>query len=54
MEELPFAAGLQHLHADDYANGRNHAWANNNSSVDIDALSIIEKTIAKYGEIPIH
>jgi len=51
MEELPFAAGLQLLHADDYANGRHSAWANNNASVDIDALANIEATLAKYGKV---
>ena len=53
MEELPFAAGLQLLHADDYVNGRHSAWANNNASVDVDALATIEDTLAKYGKIQI-
>lgn len=53
MEELPFAAGLQILHADDYVHGRHSAWANNNSSVDVDALATIEDTLAKYGKIQI-
>lgn len=53
MEELPFSAGLQILHADDYVNGRSFAWANNNASVDIDALATIEDTLAKYGKIQI-
>ena len=53
MEELPFAAGLQLLHADDYANGRHSAWANNNASVNVDALATIEDTLAKYGKIQI-
>ena len=51
MEELPFAAGLQLLHADDYANGRHSAWANNNAAVDVDALATIEDTLAKYGKV---
>ena len=53
MEDLPFAAGLQLLHADDYVNGRHSAWANNNASVNIDALATIEDTLAKYGKIQI-
>ena len=53
MEELPFAAGLQILHADDYVNGRSFAWANNKASVDIDALATIEDTLAKYGKIQV-
>lgn len=53
MEELPFAAGLQLLHADDYANGRHSAWANNNARVDVDALATIEQTLAKHGKIQI-
>jgi len=53
MEELPFAAGLQLLHADDYVNGRHSAWANNNASVNVDALATIEDTLAKYGKIQI-
>ena len=53
MEELPFAAGLQILHADDYVNGRHSVWANNNASVDVDALATIEDTLAKYGKIQV-
>ncbi len=53
MEELPFAAGLQLMHADDYVNGRHSAWANNNASVNVDALATIEDTLAKYGKIQI-
>ena len=53
MEELPFAAGLQLLHADDYVNGRHSAWANNTASVNVDALATIEDTLAKYGKIQI-
>jgi len=53
MEDLPFAVGLQLLHADDYANGRHSAWANNNARVDIDALATIEQTLAKHGKIQI-
>jgi hypothetical protein len=51
MEDLPFAAGLQLLHADDYVNGRHSAWANNNASVDVDAFATIEATLAKYGKV---
>jgi len=53
MEDLPFAAGLQLLHADDYVNGRHSAWANNSASVNVDALATIEDTLAKYGKIQI-
>ena len=53
MEELPFSVGLQILHADDYINGRHSAWANNKSSVDVDALASIEATLAKYGKIQV-
>ena len=53
MEELPFAAGLQLLHADDYANGRHSAWTNNNARVDVDALATLEDTLAKYGKIQV-
>jgi hypothetical protein len=53
LEELPFAAGLQLLQADDYTKGIHRPWSRNNASVDIDALATIEDTLAKYGKIQV-
>ena len=53
LEELPFAAGLQLLQADDYTKGIHRPWSRNNASVDVDALATIEDTLAKYGKIQV-
>ena len=42
LEDLPFAAGLQILHADDFAHGRKRVWGRNNRATDFDSLAAIE------------
>lgn len=42
LEELPFGAGLQIIHADDYAHGRRRDWARNSRKVDFDSLAAID------------
>jgi hypothetical protein len=52
MEELPFAAGLQMLHADDMVNGVSREW-NKKATLkeDVDALSFIEETLSRHAKI---
>lgn len=47
MEELPFAAGLQIIHADDHANGVERKWNNDNRHSSFDSLATIEAAFAK-------
>jgi hypothetical protein len=47
MEELPFSAGLQIIHADDYSNGVERQWHNLKQSASFDSLSTIEAAFAK-------
>lgn len=47
MEELPFAAGLQIIHADDYSNGRERRWSRNNRAGSFDSLATIEERFSK-------
>jgi len=42
MYSLPFAVGLQILHADDTGKGRQRPWRNSGSKSKIDALAKIE------------
>jgi len=45
MECLPFAAGLQIIFCDDYANGVRRVWSRNHRNVDFDALHQIESAL---------
>ena len=47
LEDLPFAAGLQIIHADDAAHGRKRAWTRNSRKVDFDSLAAIDAAFAK-------
>jgi hypothetical protein len=47
VEELPFAAGLQIIHADDYAHGRARTWERNRRRQDFDSLAIVEDAFSK-------
>jgi len=47
MEELPFAAGLQIIHADDYSNGRERRWCRDERAASFDSLASIEAAFAK-------
>lgn len=47
MEELPFSAGLQMIHADDYQNGIERHWARNERAGSFDSLAIIEEAFSK-------
>ena len=47
MEELPFAAGLQMIHADDYQNGVERRWTRNERAGSFDSLAIIEEAFSK-------
>lgn len=47
MEELPFSAGLQILHADDYANGRARIWSRDKKAEEFDSLALIEDAFSK-------
>ncbi|MEN9535096.1 MAG: hypothetical protein RLZ22_158 [Verrucomicrobiota bacterium] len=42
MEDLPFAAGLQILHAEDYAHNRPRIWSRNKAVSEFDSLQLIE------------
>jgi len=46
MYSLPFAAGLQILHADSASKGRVMPWKNNSSRSKIDVLAKIEEAFA--------
>ena len=47
LEDLPFAAGLQIIHADDAAHGRKRTWTRNSRKVDFDSLAAIDAAFAK-------
>lgn len=47
MEELPFAAGLQIIHADDYSKGIGRTWTRNERVGSFDSLTIIEEAFSK-------
>jgi hypothetical protein len=47
MECLPFAAGLQIIFCDDYANGVRRVWSRNHRNVDFDALANIDKALSQ-------
>lgn len=47
MEELPFAAGLQIIHADDYHNNVDRRWTRDNTAASFDSLSVIEEAFSK-------
>ena len=47
LEDLPFAAGLQIIHADDAAHGRRRTWTRNSRKVDFDSLAAIDAAFAK-------
>jgi hypothetical protein len=52
MEELPFAVGLQMLHADDMVNGISREWSKKAIlKEDVDALSFIEETLSRHAKI---
>ena len=47
LEDLPFAAGLQIIHADDAAHGRKRAWSRNNRATDFDSVAAIDEALAR-------
>ena len=47
LEDLPFAAGLQIIHADDTAHGRRRPWTRNRRTTDFDSLAEIDAAIAR-------
>lgn len=47
MEELPFAAGLQIIHADDYSKGIERRWCRDERADSFDSLAIIEEAFSK-------
>jgi len=47
MEDLPFAAGLQILHAEDYAHNRPRIWSRNKAVSEFDSLQLIEDAFEK-------
>jgi hypothetical protein len=47
LEDLPFAAGLQIIHADDTAHGRRRIWKRNNRATDFDSVAAIDEALAK-------
>jgi hypothetical protein len=47
MEDLPFAAGLQILHAEDYAHNRQRIWSRNKALSEFDSLQLIEDAFEK-------
>lgn len=42
LEDLPFGAGLQIIHTDDFAHGRRRTWSRNSRKVDFDSLAAID------------
>jgi hypothetical protein len=44
---LPFAAGLQLIHADDHAHGRARRWTRNSRRTDFDSLAAIDAAFEK-------
>jgi len=47
MEQLPFSAGLQLLHADSWAHGQQKYWTRNNTAAVFDSITEIEAAFAK-------
>ena len=47
MEELPFSAGLQLLHADAWAHGQKKYWARNNTAAVFDSVAELDAAIEK-------
>lgn len=47
MEDLPFAAGLQIIHADDYSKGIERTWTRNQRAGSFDSLALIEDAFSK-------
>lgn len=47
MEDLPFAAGLQILYAEDYAHGRRRVWSRDKAVSAFDSMSLIEDAFSK-------
>ena len=47
LEELPFAAGLQLIHAEDFASGREKEWAFNESPTDVDSLAMLDAALSR-------
>jgi len=47
MEDLPFAAGLQIIHAEDYSNGRERTWCSDERAASFDSMASIEAAFAK-------
>lgn len=47
MEDLPFAAGLQILYAEDYAHGRRRVWSRDKAVSAFDSMSLIENAFSK-------
>jgi len=47
MEDLPFAAGLQIIHADDYSKGIERRWISNNTAASFDSMALIEDAFSK-------
>jgi hypothetical protein len=47
LEDLPFAAGLQLIHADDHAHGRARRWTRNSRRTDFDSLAAIDAAFEK-------
>lgn len=47
MEELPFAAGLQIIHADDYSKGIERKWSRDNRAASFDSMTAIEEAFSK-------
>jgi hypothetical protein len=47
MEELPFSAGLQLLHADSWAHGAQKYWTRNNTAAVFDSVAELDAAIEK-------
>jgi hypothetical protein len=47
MEQLPFSAGLQLLHADSWAHGQQKYWTRNNTAAVYNSLEEIEAAFSK-------
>jgi hypothetical protein len=47
MEQLPFSAGLQLLHADSWAHGQQKYWTRNNTAAVFDSVAEIDAAFAK-------
>ena len=47
LYEVPFAAGLQMIHADDWNKGNKRSWTHNKRIAVIDTLTEIERAFAQ-------